>query len=154
MLAPSQPANVTVTTCIINKRWRHVNPPTQQSRHLLINVGTSRPANATVATSINKRLCQHTVNKSTIQSTRAGLGRCHLAFAVANCVLNRRFAMATVGSCSDCWKLRRVAGEACNMMENALSIFIFSVQLQQTEISDKKLFIFQHGTPLVPWFDH
>ena len=32
-------------------------------------------------------------------------------------------------------------------MENALSILIviFSVQLQQTEISDRKLFIFQHG---------
>ena len=46
----------------------------------------------------------------------------------------------------DCWTLRRVAGEAHNMTENALSIFIiFSVQLQQTEISDRKLFIFQHG---------
>ena len=34
------------------------------------------------------------------------------------------------------------------MMENVLSILIiiFSVQLQQTEISDRKLFIFQHGT--------
>ena len=33
------------------------------------------------------------------------------------------------------------------MTENALSILIvyFSVQLQQTEISDRKLFIFQHG---------
>ena len=59
----------------------------------------SRLANATVATSINKRLCQHTVNEPTIQSTRAGLGRCDLAFAVINCVLNRRFAAATVGSC-------------------------------------------------------
>ena len=33
------------------------------------------------------------------------------------------------------------------MTENALSIsiVIFSLQLQQTEISDKKLFVFQHG---------
>ena len=45
------------------------------------------------------------------------------------------------------WKLRRVAGKARNMTENALStiIVIFSVQLQQTEISDRNLFIFQHG---------
>ena len=78
----------------------------------------------------------------------AGIGRRHLAFAVANCVLNRRFAAVTVGSrsCGDSWKLRRVAGKARNMMENALFILIiiFSVQLQQTEISDRKLFIFQH----------
>ena len=41
------------------------------------------------------------------------------------------------------------------MMENALSILIviFSVQLQQTEISDRKLFIFQHGTGLVHIYD-
>ena len=52
----------------------------------------------------------------------------------------------TVGSYVDCWKLRWVAGEASNRMENALSILIviFSVQLQQTETSDRKLFIFQH----------
>ena len=58
---------------------------------------------------------------------------------------------ATVGSYSNCWKLRRVAGEARNMMENALSIsiVIFSVQLQETEISDRKLFIFHHGNKLV-----
>ena len=46
----------------------------------------------------------------------------------------------------NCWKLRRVAGKARNMTENALSILIiFSKQLQQTETSDRKLFIFQHG---------
>ena len=33
-----------------------------------------------------------------------GIGRCHLAFAVANCVLNWRFAV----DCSDCWKLRQL----------------------------------------------
>ena len=120
-----------------------------------------------------------------IQSTRAGLGRRHLAFAVANCLLNWRFATAIVGSCSICWKLRHlleaapsvgsccicwklqrlleaaasagscgicwklrwVAGKARNMAENALYILIvlFSLQLQQTEISDRKLFIFKHG---------
>ena len=67
---------------------------------------------------------------------------------------------------SNCWKLRHLleaavsAGrleveaatgcrQARNMTENALSILIviLSVQLQQTEISDRKLFIFQHGQP-------
>ena len=125
MLAPSQPANAMVATSIINKRWRQVD--SQRSRPLLINV------------------CQHTEGELMIQSTRAGLRRCHLAFAVANFLLNRRFVTATVGNCSDCWKLRRVAR---NMTENVLSILIvmFSVQLQQTEISDRKLFIFQHGS--------
>ena len=62
--------------------------------------------------------------------------------------LRRLFeAEATVWRCGDCWKLQRLTGEACNMMENALSILIaiFSVQLQQTETSDRKLFIFLHG---------
>ena len=45
------------------------------------------PANATY---INKRLCLHT-DESTMQSARAGLGRHHFAFAVADCVLNARF---------------------------------------------------------------
>ena len=74
---------------------------------------------------------------------RAGLGRCHLAFSVANCVLNRRFAPVAVGSCDGL--PARPAN--CNMTENALSILIviFSVQLQQTKISDRKQFIFQHG---------
>ena len=62
----------------------------------------SQPANTTIATSVNKHLCQHTVDESTIQSTRAGFGRCYLAFAVANCVLNREVCY------SDCWKLRRL----------------------------------------------
>ena len=81
---------------------------------------------------------------STYRQRIGRLGRCHLAFAVAHCALNPRFAAVTVGSCGDSWKLRRVAGEASNMMENALSILIviFSAQLQQTEISERKLFIF------------
>ena len=117
MLAPSCPANARVATSI-NKYWRQVDPPMQRSRPLLINGAPSWPANAAVATSINKcwrqvdpstprsrplliNVCQHTVDESTIQSTRAGLGRHHLAFAVANCVLNQRFAVATVGSCDE-----------------------------------------------------
>ena len=102
-----------------------------------------------VTTSINKRLCQHTVDtddESAIQSTMVWLGRCHLAFAVANGVLNLRFSAATVGGCGNGRKLRRVAGEARNMTENALSIgIIFSVHRQQTEISERKLFIFHLG---------
>ena len=64
---------------------------------------------------------------STYRRRINGLGRRHLALAVANCVLNRRFNTLRR------WKLRRVAG---SMTENALSILIviFSVQLQQTEI--------------------
>ena len=76
-------------------------------------------------TSINKRLCQHTVDtddESAIQSTMVQLGRRNLAFAVANGVLNQRFSAATVGRCGDGWKLRWVAGKARNMTENALSI--------------------------------
>ena len=64
--------------------------------------------NATFATSINKRLCHDTATESTIQWTRAGLGRHHVAFAVANSLLNLRFATATVGSYSVCWKPRRL----------------------------------------------
>ena len=96
-----------------------------------------QPTNATVVTSINL------INVlSTYRQLINRLARCH--FAVANGALNPRFAAVTIGSCGDSWKLRRVAGEASNMTENALSILIviFSVQLQQTEISERKLFIF------------
>ena len=53
----------------------------------------------------------------------------------------------TVGRCGDGWKLRWIAGEARNLTENALSILIiiFSIQLQQTEISERKLLIFHLG---------
>ena len=85
----------------------------------------------------------NTVNK-------VGFGRCHLAFAVANCVLNRRFAAVTVGGCGDCWKLWWLleAAMGCWQYDGKFSFYFnsyFSVQLQQTEISDRKLFIFQHG---------
>ena len=76
-------------------------------------------------TSVNKRLYQHTVDTadgSAIQSTMVWLGRRHLAFAVANGVLNWRFSAATVGRCGNGWELRRVASEARNITENALSI--------------------------------
>ena len=103
-----------------------------------------------VTTSINKRLCQHTVDtddESAIQSTMVWLGRHHLAFAVANGVLNQRFSAATVGCCGNGRELQQVAGVARNMTENALSIWIviFSVHLQQTVISERKLFIFHLG---------
>ena len=58
---------------------------------ITIIVGTST---INVATSINKRLCQHADNKSLIESTMVWLERHHLAFAVANCVFNLRFAAA------------------------------------------------------------
>ena len=66
-------------------------------------VATSITINVT--TSINKHLCQHADDKSLIESTMVWLERHHLAFAVANCVFNLRFAAAlldaaaTAGSC-------------------------------------------------------
>ena len=69
---------------------------------ITINVVTST---INVTTSINKRLCQHADNKSLIESTMVWLERRHLAFAVANCAFNLRFAAAlfdaaaTAGSC-------------------------------------------------------
>ena len=73
---------------------------------ITINVVTSTiNVTTTVATSINKRLCQHADDKSRIESTMAWLKRHHLAFAVANCLFNLRFAaalldaVATAGSC-------------------------------------------------------
>ena len=67
-----------------------------------INVVTST---INVATSINKHLCQHAEDKSLIESTMVWHERRHLAFAVANCAFNLRFAAAlldtaaTAGSC-------------------------------------------------------
>ena len=73
---------------------------------ITINVVTSTINVATtVATPINKRLCQHADEKSLIESTMVWLERRHLAFAVANCVFDLRFAAAlldaaaTAGSC-------------------------------------------------------
>ena len=54
-------------------------------------------------------------------------------------------AVATAGRCGDCWKLRSEARKASNVTENALSKLIFFVQLQQTEISNRKLSLFQSG---------
>ena len=83
MSAPSQLANTTVATSIT------------------INVAPSR--HATVATSINKCFCQHTDNKSPMQSTMVWLGRCHLAFA--DCVLNLRFAASLMdAAATGCWR--------------------------------------------------
>ena len=69
---------------------------------IIINVVTST---INVTTSMNKRLCQHADDKSLMESTMVWLERCHLAFAVPNCVFNLRFAAAlldaaaTAGSC-------------------------------------------------------
>ena len=63
---------------------------------ITINVATST---INIATSINKHLCKHADDKSQIESTMVWLGRRNLAFAVANCVFNLRFAAATAGSC-------------------------------------------------------
>ena len=123
MLAPSRPGNTMVATSIINKRWCQVDLPTGQLRPLLINV------------------CQHTDDKSTIQSTRAGIGK------QKTCICSCQLCIKLDFCCGDYWKLQQLASKAPNMMENALSILIviFSKQLQQTEISERKLFIFQHS---------
>ena len=72
MLAPSRPVNAMVATSIINKRRCQVG--LWQSRPLLINIY---------------------VNIQTTKRVNNGwLIRRHLAFAVANCVLNWRFAVA------------------------------------------------------------
>ena len=65
-----------------NKRWLQVDMP--RSRPLLINVYVN------------------------IQMTMVWLGRCHLSFAVANCVLNLRFAAAL-----DCWRGPQYDGKCC-----------------------------------------
>ena len=62
---------------------------------ITINVVTTTiNVTTTVATSINKRLCQHADDKSLIESTMVGFERRHLAFAVTNCVFNLRFTAA------------------------------------------------------------
>ena len=70
-----------------------------------------------------------------------------VAWKTPSCSCSCQLCIKSEICCGDGWKLRCVAGEACNMTENTLSILIvlFSVQLQQTEISERKLFIFQHG---------
>ena len=63
-------------------------------------------------------------------------------------------ATATVGSCGNCWKLRRLleAATGCRrgpQYDGKCSFYlihIFSAQLQQTETSDRKLFIFHLGS--------
>ena len=99
----------------INKCWRQVDPSTPWSWRLLIKVYVN----------IQTTKCGSTFSllaaKMIRQRNNGGLRIRYLAFAIAN--------------------------EARNMTENALSILIviFSVQLEQTEISERKPFIFQHG---------
>ena len=111
---------MTVTTSIY-KLWRQVDPPMPRSRRLLINVYVN------------------------IQTTNQRNSQQWWACKTPSCIC--QLCIKFEFCCSSCWKLRRVAGEAHNMTENALSILIviFSLQLQQTEISERKLFIFQHG---------
>ena len=121
MFLPTRPTNRTVVTSIINKRWHQVNPPMQWSRPLLINI------------------CQHTVDESTIVNK----GR---AWKMPSCICSCQLCIKWEVCCSDSWKLWLVDGEAHNMTENALSILIiFSVRLQQTKISQRKPFLFQHS---------
>ena len=96
-----------------------------------------------VATSINKRLSTHSRRiNDTVNNGRA--------YKMPSCICSCQLCIKSEVCFSDCWRLQRVAGETHNMTENALSILIviFSVQLQQTEISDRKLFIFQHSPML------
>ena len=79
---------------------------TRRSQPLLIKVGTKSTRQQDGCNIYyNKRLCQHADDILPIESTMVWLGRCHLALAVANCVLNLRFAAAvldaaaTAGSC-------------------------------------------------------
>ena len=74
------------------------------------------------------------------------------AWKMPSCICSCQLFIKSEVCNGNCWKLRGLleAATGCwqgpNMMENTLSILIiFSVQLQQTEISDRKLFIFQHG---------
>ena len=68
------------------------------------------------------------------------------AWKTPSCICSCQLSFKSEICCGSCCKLRRVAGEARNMTENAFSILIiFSVQLQQTEISERKLFIFHLG---------
>ena len=71
-----------------------------------------------------------------------------VAWKTPSCICSCQWCIKSEVFCGNCWTLRRrVAGEARNMTENALSIWIviFSVHLQQTETSERKLFIFHFG---------
>ena len=114
------------------RQSRSLLVPTRRSCSLLIN----QPANATVVTSI------HLINVyDNIQTTNPR------AWKTPSCICSCQLCFKSEVCCGGSWKLRRVAGEARDMMENALSILIviFSVQLQQTEISERKPFIFHLG---------
>ena len=78
----------TVTTSII-KSWRQLT-----CQHDGYNIYYNKCRDL-----YNKRLCQHAEDKSLIESTMVWHERCHLTFAVANCVFNLRFAAAMAGSC-------------------------------------------------------
>ena len=115
---------------------------TRQSQPLLIKVGAKSTRHHDGCNIYyNKRLCPHADN----------IVNNGVAWKMPSCMCQlckkSEVCCGTVGRCGDGWKLRRIAGEARNMTENALSILIviFSVQLQQTEISERKLFISHLG---------
>ena len=70
-----------------------------------------------------------------------------------SCICSCQLCIKSEVCFSDCWKLRRLleAATGCRrgpQYDWKWSFYFncyFSVQLQQTEISDRKLFIFQHG---------
>ena len=92
----------------------------------------SRPTNSMVATSINKQYSQ-----------QGRAGRRHLAFAVANCVLNRRFAAATIGSCGGLPERPEIWGKMLFLFN--CHFFCSTSTNRDLSLSDIKLFIFQHG---------
>ena len=112
-----------------NKRWLQVDTP--RSRPLLINVYVN-------IQTTNRRYSQQW---------------CGLEDKFCSCQLciKSEVCCGTVGRCGNGWNLEAATGcwrpgEDRNMTENALSIIIiFSVQLQQTEISERKLFSFHYG---------
>ena len=112
------------------------------------SIGASQLANTMVATSITINVatstinvCQHADDKLLISQQWCGLEDASCICSCQLCIYSE-VCCGTVGRCGDGWKLRRITGEARNMMENALSILIviFSVQLQQTEISEKTVY--------------
>ena len=126
-----------------NRRWRRRDRRYRRERDAMLNSVLNGDWSNSVP---GRKIPEGPEGMSTYRQRIDRLARHHLEFSVANCALNPRFAAVTVGTCGDS-KLRRVAGEASNITENTLSILIviLSVQLQQTEISERKLFIFHLG---------
>ena len=127
---------------------------TRRSRPLLIKVG-AKSTHQHDGCNIYYNKCRDLYNKllSTCRRQIANRVKNGVAWKMPSCIcscqlcIKSQVCCSTVGRCGDGCKLRRIAGEARNMTENAISILIviFSIQLQQTQISERKLFIFHHG---------